>query len=299
MNTVHVDPFANLDVDHAESRVSEDEEDEGLLTPSLLESKCKEHHGYRSPELNEKLYLHHCKIRKLCPLDAYTNVRVLYLSGNSIQDLKPLAPLVSLVSLYTSQNGLESLDSLPLLPQLTLLDVSYNQLECLDVGEKLPKLENLTAAHNSLRELTATKLEAFPHLQVLDISFNKVDEEGTVWEELGKLTGLRTLMLHGNAAVRSLQHYRKHVIALLPELRFLDEYPVFEEERQLAEAFASGGTDLENTVRQQQQEAKAAARERQFSFFEETIKNVTRREEKKEPSQYLLDQTDDIYIPNA
>ena len=44
--------------------------------------------------------------------------------------------------------------------------------------------------------------------------------------------------MQNNKVVQKLRNYRKTMIHRLPDLRFLDDRPVFEEDRRKAEAFA-------------------------------------------------------------
>lgn len=44
--------------------------------------------------------------------------------------------------------------------------------------------------------------------------------------------------------VRKVQHYRKATIAKMPNLRYLDDSPVFPKDRRLAEAFLRGGLEV-------------------------------------------------------
>ena len=43
---------------------------------------------YRTPELNEKLYLHYKGFAKIENLQPFTNLKVLYLEGNSIKNIR-------------------------------------------------------------------------------------------------------------------------------------------------------------------------------------------------------------------
>ena len=43
--------------------------------------------------------------------------------------------------------------------------------------------------------------------------------------------------MQGNPCVKKIPHYRRALIARIPTLKFLDDRPVFDEERERAEAF--------------------------------------------------------------
>ena len=68
---------------------------------------------------------------------------------------------------------------------------------------------------------------------------------------------LAVLYLHGNEVCKKIEHYRKTIIHRLPNLKYLDDRPVFEDERRYCEvininkkAFARGGIEEEREERQ-------------------------------------------------
>ena len=54
---------------------------------------------------------------------------------------------------------------------------------------------------------------------------------------LKQLPDLRCLYLKGNPVVTKIRHYRKVVIAAIPTLTYLDDRPIFDNERRCAEAW--------------------------------------------------------------
>lgn len=66
------------------------------------------------------------------------------------------------------------------------------------------------------------------------------------------------LYLHGNTLLRGLKRYRQEMIAGLPSLTYLDERPVFAEERRVVEAWARGGEAEESSERNKIREEKKA-----------------------------------------
>ena len=59
------------------------------------------------------------------------------------------------------------------------------------------------------------------------------------------MPNLGVLYLMNNDVTKKLGSYRKNLIARLPTLKYLDDRPVFEEDRRRAEAYAAGGMDAE------------------------------------------------------
>ena len=86
------------------------------------------------------------------------------------------------------------------------------------------------------------------------------------------MPNLGVLYLQGNPCVKKIQHYRKVVTARMPTLKYLDDRPVFEDERLRAEAwyaaFQTGGIaaakEAEKNEIERQKQEKADRDERNF-----------------------------------
>lgn len=66
------------------------------MTPSTLQNICKETKLYKTPSLNDKLYLHFKGFQKVAHLEPYTGLKALFLEGNAIESLDGLPPLSEL-----------------------------------------------------------------------------------------------------------------------------------------------------------------------------------------------------------
>jgi dynein assembly factor 1 len=257
------------------------------MTIDMLSSLCKERGLFRTPELNEKLYLHFCGFKRIENLGAYSECRALWLENNSIEYVENLESLENLETLFIQHNFISSLrftDSTQLTsPPLHVrcLDISYNFLTTMeDIPLVFPLLQKLLVSHNRIKNLPSN-LGSLQHLIVLDVSFNEIDnvEGGAhVLSALGGVPCLSSLMMQGNS-VTKIQHYRKRLIAQNESLTFLDEYPVFPEERRCCNAFVEGGKAAESKVKAELAAEQITEKEKQLQFFADVrssiIKNLT------------------------
>ena len=81
-------------------------------------------------------------------------------------------------------------------------------------------------------------------LSVLDISKNHIDDEEFL-EILEQLPELKVLEMQSNPISRRMKLYRKRIIHAAPQLTYLDDRPVFEDERRAVNAFFKGGAEAE------------------------------------------------------
>jgi hypothetical protein len=130
--------------------------------------------------------------------------------------------------------------------QLHTLNLSGNSLAGLDGLAGCTQLQTLLAADNELESAHAlADLEGLPCLETVDLQGSQLADPGATLRLLATLPRLKCLYLKGTPLVRAAQNYRKRVIAALPGLTYLDDRPVFEQERRCAEAWcgrrAAGG----------------------------------------------------------
>eukprot|EP00158_Paraphelidium_tribonemae_P005514 Partr_v1_DN27381_c2_g1_i2_m46148 putative dynein, axonemal, assembly factor 1 len=98
---------------------------------------------------------------------------------------------------------------------------------------------------------------------VLDLSHNKIDDEGAI-EVLALMPSLTVLNLANNPIVQTIPSYRKRVISTLSRLTYLDDQPVFPEEREQILAWNRGGLDAEREERARQREQKKLEHEKHY-----------------------------------
>jgi len=201
-------------------------------------------------------------------LDEYTGVRVLWLEGNGIRKIDNLEHCTELRCLYLQQNCLHKIENLDALVELDALNVSNNMIEKIENLDKLTKLHTLQIANNLLKAtIDIAEIVDCPSISVLDLSNNTLDDPSIV-EILERLPNLAVLTLTGNPVIPKISMYRKTMVARLKALTYLDDRPVFEEERRTSEAWFVGGPEAENEMRQRIRDEKQEYDRRNFEALE-------------------------------
>mmetsp|Transcript_65006 Transcript_65006/g.205369 ORF Transcript_65006/g.205369 Transcript_65006/m.205369 type:complete len:269 (-) Transcript_65006:323-1129(-) len=230
------------------------------LSPSWLKQHCKDNGGYSVPELNDKLFLGQKGIVELTSLEGYTGLLSLFLEGNGIDCIQGLEAQTKLRCLFLQGNQIHEIENLEHLQMLDTLNVSNNPITKLENLSCLPVLNTLQASACKLKTpASIAHLAECKTISVLDLQHNEIKGEGSdVLEVLKQMPSLGVLYLQGNPFVSTMRHYRKTMIASLPGLKYLDDRPVFDNERATAEAFVRGGIEAEREERRRQTEAKEA-----------------------------------------
>lgn len=251
--------------------------DESRMSEEFISEICKANGGFRTPELNEKIYLHFRGFRKMEGLDSFVCCRALWLENNLIAEIEGIERLTVLDSLFLQHNQISKLPTsltmtAPLL-SLRSLNVSHNALVSLNGIEYFPNLEKLLVSNNKLECIAA--IGSLERLSILDVSHNRLSDSDAVRNLLRKTKHLASLMMHGNDVTQQVKQYRKVILEENPCLRFLDEYPVFDDERRCAVAFVrSGGAEAERkervAIRQEEADRQSAQRE----FFAQLVESA-------------------------
>ena len=63
------------------------------------------------------------------------------------------------------------------------------------------------------------------------------------------MPNLGVLYMQGNPVCKKISNYRKVLTSRIPTLKYLDDRPVFEDDRRYAEAWAKGGIEAERNER--------------------------------------------------
>ena len=128
-----------------------------------------------------------------------------------------------------------------------------------------------------LSDLEISKTQS---ITTLDLTNNEIDNKEVI-ECFQKLSNLIVLYLVGNTIIKHIQNYRKTLINKFPELTYLDDKPVFPEERRFALAFANGGIEEEKKERQKFKDEEAAKAKKSRDDFEKMLENARNEAKKK------------------
>ena len=203
---------------------------------------------YRTHELNEILYLHYKSFKKIQNLETFTNLKV-YLHENCIEKIEGLDNLSQLANLNLSDNLIKKVENLKGLTSLSNLLLKRNR-----IGIK--GLDDLYGL-----------LELGKEFAVLDISDNLIDDPKIVDEILTKFIDLRVIYLKGNDVVRKIPNYRKTLISKIDSLKYIDDKPIFEDEKRFALAFTRGGYEEERKERAKYREEIRLKEEKRIRDF--------------------------------
>merc|ERR1719262_312605 len=114
----------------------------------------------------------------------------------------------------------------------------------------------------------------------LDIQDNQLSDPDILPDVFMRMNDLRVLYLKGNECCKRIRNYRKTTTACLKDLKYLDDRPVFEDDRRAAEAFNRGGLEEERNERKKMREEKSEAHKRNMEAFQNMIERS--RAEKRE-----------------
>jgi dynein assembly factor 1 len=147
----------------------------------------------------------------------------------------------------------------------------------------MQELTTLLISHNHLKTAEDIRhVVELPSLQTLDLQSNRLDEEDpeALLSVLAGLPNLRVLYLQGNPVVNRIRHYRKTLVSRCPSLMYLDDRPVFPDERSRCSAWAKGlaeggekaALEAEREEIRRLREVKRLEDEANFLAFERMIK---------------------------
>eukprot|EP00924_Labyrinthula_sp_SR-Ha-C_P002223 maker-scaffold_19-augustus-gene-4.31-mRNA-1 protein AED:0.03 eAED:0.04 QI:0/0/0/1/0/0/2/0/816 len=238
-----------------------------LMSKKELESICLQSKQYRTPRLNDMLYLHYKGFSKIENLDEYIEVKVLWLEGNGFLKIEGLEKCIKLRTLYLQENCLEKIENINHLKFLDTLNLTKNFISSLNGLRGLDNLKSLLIGHNRLKNTEdIQELIHLPNLGSVNLENNRL-EEASVLEVLKQCKNLCVVYLKGNPCTRKIENYRRNLIYSVNKLTYLDTMPVFPEERRKAvafmSAFYSSNRDVKTAVKAESAERSKIFREKE------------------------------------
>lgn len=187
------------------------------------------------------------------------------------------------MSLYLQENLLDRIEGLDTLVNLRQLNLSDNLIQKIEGLSCLRQLETIQLKRCRIGKFGGLDdvlgLLECPSLTVVDISDNFIEDEAILPQVFEHMPKIAVIYLQGNNVTRKIKNYRKTMISQLPTLKYLDDRPVFEDDRLCAEAFSRGGFEEERRERDRIKKAKDDAHMRNHEAFQEMIRQA--REEKR------------------
>merc|ERR1712014_407076 len=106
-------------------------------------------------------------------------------------------------------------------------------IERIEGLSKLTNLNTLIIAKNKIGINGLADVEQLVGSPIvsLDIQDNKISDADVLPEVLVHMPGLRVLYLKGNPCAKKIPNYRKSTTVYCKDLRYLDDRPVFEDDR--------------------------------------------------------------------
>ncbi|CEO95316.1 unnamed protein product (mitochondrion) [Plasmodiophora brassicae] len=243
------------------------------MTKEALRKICRDLKLYTTPEVNDKLYLHYKGFQRVENLEEYVGLRALWLEGNGFACIEGLDALVELRCLYLQENCISVMENLDSLVNLDTINLNNNMISRIAGISTLSHLRTLMLANNKIKEVDdmGALVDCAATLSVVDLSNNLLHDGEGVLHVLEQLPELKVLYLKGNALVTSIPSYRKTVITRLKNLAYLDDRPVFPDERLCAKAWASGGIEAERKERTRLNQERNEADLRRLDDFDAMI----------------------------
>ena len=208
-------------------------------------------------------------------LHPYRSLHTLFLNNNAIEVIQNLECLTEFTVINLSYNRIRKFQGLKTLVNLHTIDLSNNLIEFIPEEEisTISRLSQLKIRHNKLTTYESMKAikQLSNSLTYLDLSSNTDFAYDPLFysEFLQEMKLVTVLSLQNTVFNRSVGSYRKETINVAPTLLFLDDRPVTEDEKLLAQAWKQGGLVLEKDVRQKIREKLQNKQSKIYSEMEE------------------------------
>mmetsp|Transcript_14747 Transcript_14747/g.18239 ORF Transcript_14747/g.18239 Transcript_14747/m.18239 type:complete len:202 (-) Transcript_14747:245-850(-) len=164
----------------------------------------------------------------------------MWLEGNGFIKIEGLEHQKDLRTLYLQENCIDKIENLQEQKQLDTLNLSQNSITKIENLSHMKSLRTLLLGQNRLESVENLEhVLEIPSLSCLDIQKNRI-KDPKILDLVSKMPNLSVLYLQGNPCVKEIRYYRKMVTARCKHLKYLDDRPVFPDDRLRAEAFIKG-----------------------------------------------------------
>lgn len=179
------------------------------------------------------------------------------------------------------------------------LNLSSNFVERIEGLSACKGLNTLLISKNKLGFGGIADLEQLADTNIcsLDIQDNRISDPDVLPEVLARMPGLRVLYMKGNECAKKIVNYRKSTTVYCKDLRYLDDRPVFEDDRRQAEAFNRGGIEEQRAEMKRMREEKNDKAEKNRLAFQEMINDAKRIKKEKDgmrAEDKYTDETDPV-----
>lgn len=180
------------------------------------------------------------------PID-FPKVTSMCLSFQNIIEIGNLNNFDTLTTLRLDNNIIDRIVELNHLEQLTWLDLSFNSITKIEGLDKLHNLQDLSLYHNQIEIIE--NLDGCPQLNILSLGHNHIKDLKQI-DYLRKFQNLRCVCLDGNKVCQN-DAYNQHVLAYLPNLKYLDYMLI--DRKQVTQAQEGYNLDELTEVREREQ----------------------------------------------
>jgi dynein assembly factor 1, axonemal len=184
-------------------------------------------------------------------MENFPHLKCLYFEGNAITTMAGLETNVELLSLYLHENCINQIAHISNLKNLKVLNLSDNCIRKIEGLEGL-NIDTLYLARNRIGFYGVEDLKGLlecKSITCVDLQQNNIDDEAVIPEVFEQMPDMKVLYLQNNKVVKKIKNYRKTLTVKLPQLVYLDDRPVFKDDRRNAEAFSRGGIEEERKER--------------------------------------------------
>lgn len=202
------------------------------------------------------------RLRQLAQTMELSGVQCLMFSYRYLARIDNLYGMDNITKLHLDNNNITKIENLSHLKQLRWLDLSFNKIREIEGLEDLTQLEDLSLFSNQITVIRG--LDSLTKLTCLSLGKNEIESLDETAKYLHKLyQSLRMLTLQGNR-VEQQAHYRTRMLAYLPNLKFLDNRLIVNDDIQKAcEEQRENLLPINEEDAQREAEAKREAEERQ------------------------------------